>query len=547
MATVIVLAPPAAGQRCNVAASGNTVLGRDATCDIVLRKSTLSRFHAQIVVSRGRYYLEDLNSTNGTTLNGRPVHKRKRLQDGDRIGLCNIPLAFYLSDDVEVDETPTDCTDPAPEADPSPTEPEVSRLAIGPGPSALKERLDTFIEITRNLGGTLNAEEVLPRILDLLFRMFPQCMLGEILFCNDSGALIPVAIKRGRDGDSTDLTGELHHEPLMQKVYRTGRGAIKRHDYGPPESALEDLFESTICVPILGPGDGVLGVVLLTTYDAAHEFREDDKELAAIVGIMAGQAIGYCRAHRIVVEHGETERQLATARTIQLGMLPDSIPEVPGYEFANYYSAAQLVGGDYYFYEWLPDRRLILGIADASGKGLPAAMHVVRFAGEVRLRFATCETLKQAMGELSRFVDRFRDATFITCCVCVLDSESHTIHVVNAGHPHPLRRRGDGGTIDCLVAPKGGLPLGILPEAEYHPATFEVCPGDQIILYTDGVTEAMNDQQDLYREVRLQQCLTSVQAPLRHVINSVVEDVETFRDGREPSDDVCIVAFERLA
>jgi serine phosphatase RsbU (regulator of sigma subunit)/pSer/pThr/pTyr-binding forkhead associated (FHA) protein len=546
MATVIVLAPPAAGQRYRVRSSGNTVLGRDATCDVSIRKSTLSRFHAQIVVNGGRYFLEDLDSTNGTTLNGQRVQSRMVLHDGDRIGLSNTPLGFYLSDDIEVDETPTDYTNPSPQAETALTQPETPRLAVGPGPTALKERLDTFIEITRSLGSTLNAEEVLPRVLDLLFRMFPQSMLGEILFCNKSGALVPVAIKRGREGDSTDLTGDLHHEGLMRSVFDTGRSAIERHDQGRDESALEDLFESTICVPILGPGDGVLGVILLTTYDADHEFSEEDEELAGIVGIMAGQAIGYCRAHRVVVEHGETERQLTTARTIQLGMLPHSLPQVHGYAFANFYAAAQLVGGDYYFYEKLADGRLILGIADASGKGLPAAMHIVRFAGEIRLRFTTSGTLKEVMGRLSRFVDRFDDTTFITCCVCVLDPESHTIHLVNAGHPAPLCRRGASGIVEPLVAPRGGVPLGIVPGAVYHPATFRIHPGDQVVLYTDGVSEAMNKDGELYRQERLQRCLAATKAPLQHMVNSVIEDLETFRSGREPSDDVCIVAFERL-
>lgn len=546
MATVIVLAPPAAGQRYRVNSSGNTILGRDGTCDVSIRRSTLSRFHAQIVVHRGRYFLEDLNSTNGTTLNGRTVQSRIVLQDGDRIGLCNTPLGFYLSDDVEVDETPTESEHPAPPAGPSQTDPEVQRLAFQPGPTALKERLDTFIEITRSLGGTLNAEEVLPRVLDLLFRMFPQAILGEILFCNRTGALVPVAIKQGREGDSADLTGELHHQDLMRSVFDTGRSASERIDQGRDESALEDLFESTICVPILGSGDGVLGVILLTTYDAPHEFTKEDEELAGIVGIMTGQAIGYCRAHRVIVEHGETERQLTTARTIQLGMLPHATPKLHGYAFADYYSTAQWVGGDYYFYEKLADGRLIVGIADASGKGLPAAMHIVRFAGEIRLRFATCESLKEAMGRLSRFVDRFNDTTFITCCVCVLDPEAHTISLVNAGHPAPLCRRGATGIVEPLIVPRGGVPLGVLPKAVYHPASFTIDPGDQVVLYTDGVSEAMNKDGDLYRDERLKSRLAATNAPVQRIVNSIVADLETFRGGREPSDDVCIVAFERL-
>jgi serine phosphatase RsbU (regulator of sigma subunit) len=261
---------------------------------------------------------------------------------------------------------------------------------------------------------------------------------------------------------------------------------------------------------------------------------------------MAGQALGYSRAHEVVVKHERMERHLNAARTVQLSMLPRETPQTPEYRFCNHYVAAERVGGDYYFYETLGNGQIVFGIADASGKGLAASMQIVRFAGEVRLRIATSRTLKVALEKLNQFVCSFGDTRFITCCICVLDPAKHQLTLANAGHLYPLWYHADSGTVEKVVTPNGGLPLGLDPHEKFHPTKLSLQPGDRFFLYTDGVSEAMNMDLEQYSTDRLVKLVASSRDPLPQLIQAIEKDVTQFRNGQDASDDVCVIGLERL-
>jgi serine phosphatase RsbU (regulator of sigma subunit) len=545
MATLIVLGPPAAGLRHIVQPHRHAVLGRDPSCDLVLNKRSVSRFHAQVITDRGDFFLEDNRSTNGTYVNGKRIDSRVVLRDGDRIVIHDIPVAFFLSDQVSPAEEETlQLRDALAEI--QKTVPELSNASAS-GALAIKGRFQTLLEITRHIGSSLDLTEILPRVLDLLFRMFPQAIVGEIHLVDDAGRLRPVAMKHGREADSTDLTGAPFNLELISSVFETGKSHIRTECPEDPRLALDEFCQSTICAPILDPASDPFGVILLETDDASHMFGDDDLELVSAIAVLAGQAIGYSRAHEIVLQHHNTVRQLETARQIQLGMLPRELPDVPGYRFCHHYAAAEKVGGDFFFYEKMRDGRVILGIADASGKGLPAAMNIVRFAGEVRLRIATSPTLKAAVASLNDYViGGADDCTFITTCICVLDPRQHLMAIANAGHPPPLLKRRETPGLESLVGNRRSFPLGITHDFELHPLIVPVLPGDQIVLFTDGVSEAMNPRSEIYGFDRLAN-IAAAGDSIGAIIDAIVTDVSSFREGRDPSDDMTIVGLERLA
>ena len=204
------------------------------------------------------------------------------------------------------------------------------------------------------------------------------------------------------------------------------------------------------------------------------------------------------------------------------------------------------MGGDYFFYEKMRDGRVIFGIADASGKGLPAAMNIMRFAGEVKLRVATSPTLKSAVSSLNRFIlDNAEECMFITACFGVLDAESHLLTLANAGHPHPLLRRRGVSPVKDISSSQRCFPLGISDTMEVHPVSLSISPGDQILLYTDGVSEAMNPANELFGTERLAAAIENAPEGLHDMINTVVDEVTRFRHGRANSDDMTILAFGR--
>ncbi len=546
MAMLVVMGPPSPGVRHQLNGRTITVLGRDPSCDIVLNKTTISRHHAQILLVRGRYYIEDSGSTNGTLVNGKRIQGRTVLADGDRIVFFDVPLCFYTRNDIPVVEEATDRLSVTETRSSPETDSAMLVMVAEPDPGLLRHRIESLLEITRHLGSTLQPEEILPRVLDLLFKMFPQTVTGEIHLADAKGTLAPVAMKHGRESDSTNLSEPPLQSALTANVFESGVGQLHTEDAGADNFVFDYRNESTICVQILDPAQNKLGVVLLVTDDSSAPFREQDLELTSVVGVLAGQALGYARAHALRMEHEKTHRDLVTARAIQQGVLPQSRPQVPGYAFCEHYSTAEAVGGDFFAYEELPDNRVVVVIADATGKGLPAAMQVVRFAGELRLRLATAVTLKAALKDLNRFVCTIGNGFFFTCCVCVLDTRRNELNVASAGHMAPLCRRRTGEVIS-LTSPRGGLPLGIDPDDEIHPIRFPLDPGDRVLLYTDGASEAMNKRKELYGVKRLSKQFSDCRGDVNSCINALVDDITRFRQGSSPNDDMCLVSFERLS
>lgn len=536
MASLVVMGPPLTGTTFPLSMQHECIIGRSGFCDVVLNKRSISREHARIVERRGEYLLEDLDSVNGTFLNGRPIHSPVPLQDGDRINLYDVPIRFFR---FEESKTPSSGSMLAYQDPVSATDCE--RL-----PNRLRVRLDNVLGIIQQLGHSLDVNVILPKILEILFRTFPQASSGEILLVEKDGHLSPRATKRGNEVDGSTATDMPGDYSLSRQTLEAGVGSIHNAGDESCESALESTFSSTMYVPIvIGPTRSALGIVILETEDSQAKFCEDDLAFVSGAATLAAQAIGYARAHEVVVEHELTRHQLETARQIQLRMLPTESPQVPGYSFAQYYSAAQIVGGDAYIYHRLSDGRLMLAVADASGKGLPASLRIAEFISELRHCISSATSLKAAMDELNRSVCR-SDSDFITFCLVVLDPQKHTLSIANAGHPLPrLRKR--NGTVFQVGENRTGFPLGVLLDNPCHPVTIKFDVGDELVLYTDGVSEAFNPAGDIFGMERLDDCLLDQVTNATERVNRVIAAVNHFRQGRKQSDDLCIVALTRTS
>lgn len=540
MPGLIVMAPPALGTRFVLNQQHDAVIGREGYCNLVLLKRTVSRKHARVFFDGQRYRIEDMGSAHGTFLNGSRVTRAMPLKDGDRINIFDVPVLFR-----EIDE---------------PVTPDTGEFKLGltqsfrdtplPQPASISlaysGRLHNLLEITRRLGSSLVVNEIFPRVLDLLFDMFPQAVVGEILVADSLGKLQAVAVKHGRDDDSSIITRVLVGDSLAREVLHSGQPQLKCVESGSDESILDESGSNSLCVPIIGPSNSKLGTILLETEDDHRIFTDEDVELIVSIGVVTGQAIEYARAHEAKLRMDQTQRQLETARQIQLRMLPRKRPNIPGYVFESYYSPAESVGGDFYFWDALPDGRVMIGIADACGKSLPAALLMAQFAVEVRHCLSTAETLKQALTSLNQFVCAVEEG-FITFLLCLLDAKTHLLTVVNAGHPPALCRWFDTGSVELLSAEKSSLPLGVRPEEIFHPFHALLRPGDEVFLITDGITEAMGPDGSLYGNRRLQAQIGAPQPTLQARVRGIVEDVGRFRMNRRPSDDCCLLGIAREA
>jgi serine phosphatase RsbU (regulator of sigma subunit) len=534
--------------------SDETLVGRDQFCDIVLRNHTVSRQHARIVRTADGFYIEDLSSLNGTYLNGRRLEGRTPIKDQDRIHLYEVVTIFHEGvppapeSGGELAETLADV--PLPEEAkraPAAARPVLAQDHAGDGTS--QARFRAALKMSLDLEGDQDVEVILPKILDSLFEIFPQSSRGYILLEEGTdGHLVPRAIKHRQSETGHSMTFGPISRKMALHVMSTAEAILM--DDAPADlseanqSVLDVHSLSMICAPLMGPSRRPLGIVYLDTTDARRRFAQADLDVLVSVAAIAAQQVESAAAPRESWDAGTYQRQLGTAKQVQLQFLPQRRPEVEGYRFYDYYQPADEVGGDYFGYIPLADGRLALAIGDVAGKGVSAALLMAHFCSEVRFCLASSATPAEAVEQLNQdLCAETQNYHFVTFVLCVLDPREHKLTMVNAGHLPPLRRR--GRVTEELGGSEGGLPLGCDAKRNYQQIELPLEPGDTILLYTDGVTDAMNAQGHVYGSQRIRAAIQGAAGDVEQTGQALLDDVRRFIRGRLPSDDICLVCFER--
>ncbi len=537
------------------------VLGRHPDCDIFLDAASVSRQHAQIVKEDGRYYVEDLHSRNGTFVNGRQIQSRQALEDGDRLKICDLSLAFYTGRPSERVRMTDDATlgswalmvddDPAPLASST----IVSKLDIGrSGQVGVRltanpeVKLRAMIEIAHNLGKALSLEEVLRKLLDSLFKIFIQADRGFVILKNPSdGVLVPKAIKHRRPDmeDQIRISRTIVNQVMASQEAVLSADAANDARFDTSQSIADLRIRSMLCAPLVDSEGNSLGVIQVDTSDQRQRFQKDDLEVLASIASQAAIAVDNAQLHETALRQHAIERDLELAHKVQRGLLPAAPPELPGYCFFDFYEPANQVGGDYYDYIELSNNRLAVVVADVSGKGVAAALIMAKLSGEVRFCLASEPNAAAAMDRINVSFSRsgWQDR-FVTFVLAVLDANKHELTLVNAGHMAPLLRHGEG-LVEAIGSDETGLPLGVDVDYRYEAYTRQLEPGDFLALFTDGISEAMNSANELYGLDRLRDRLAVRSAPVAVLGRSILDDVKRFVGGRPQSDDMCLACFGR--
>jgi serine phosphatase RsbU (regulator of sigma subunit) len=546
---------PNAGQRCQLL-TDCAVVGRYPFCDLVLQAKTISRQHARITRIDQAYYIEDLESINGTFLNGQKVESQASLKDLDRINLYDTLLIFHNSQTAGTVPPP-----PAPEDSPTlgetveyhpPVALAVDVTTVQPAFVGAEARLAAVLRIARDLGGSLVLEEVLPKLLDSLFAIFPQAKRGHILLTTDvPGELVPSAIKQGRHDSDNAATFRPISRALATRVIEQGEAVLvtdgaSDQQFKDQGAVLEFESPSLMCAPLMGPSHTPVGVIHVETDEPKQPFGREDLEVLVSVAIAAGQAVELVRMHEASLKLKLRERELATAKEVQLRLLPPRSPQIEGYEFFDHYHAADEVGGDYLGYVPLPDGRLAIALGDVAGKGVSAALMMAQLSSEVRYCIATSATPAEVVERLNRDLATLEER-LVTFVLCVLDPREHTMTLVNAGHLSPLRRRNSGRVLDELCVDMGGPPLGVVPDMKYNQVEVALEPGDVVTLYTDGITDATDLKQNFYGLQRVRHVLVRGPATPAELGKFLLDDVARFTAGAPQRDDIGLICFGRNA
>ena len=553
MANLVAKNGPKAGKRYEL--SGDSIsLGRHPDCPICIPEvGAVSRFHAKITVDSEKYFVEDLESRNGTQLNGETLvpHQRRALKHGDTVRICDVEFGFEVAgESSKSDSGVTVLVDDQAGSSGSTI---MSKLEVPSGRSPLRisatpeARLAAMIEIVQSLGKALGLDAVLEQILVSLFKIFVQADRGFIVLRTDSGALVPrwTKVRRERNEETLRISRTIINKVIDSREAILSADASSDTQFAMSQSIADFRIRSMMCAPLVDSDGIAFGALQIDTLDQRTRFQEKDLELLASIASQVAIAIDKAQLHENALRQRAMERDLKLAFEVQKGFLPERPPNVEGYSAFHYYQPANQVGGDYFDYIRLPDGRLAVIIADVVGHGVAAALMMAKLSAETRYCLVSEHSPAKAITELNNRISGLTQDRFVTMVIVIIDPSSHQATIVNAGHMAPIIRRANG-SIEEPGYDNSGLPLGLSDGYEYEQSTISMERGDLALLYTDGINESSNPAGELFGIERLRKILQGPASTPHAVGQLIINDVRDWIAGGTQDDDMCLVCFARL-
>ncbi len=542
------------------------VIGRHPDCEVQVDDGSVSRRHAQIVYVKPHYYLEDLNSRNGSMLNNEFVTGRTRLFDGSEIQICDIVFRFTRSSVSPSNRgRPTLVSGSAEDYSAS-----VFSLSEEPAPeneSQLVSQLDVqshtlgdirhvnadaklkvLMKIAHALSDLVERNDVLERILDFLFDLFVQADRGFVMLKDENGSLQPLGFKCRRPTDDENIRVS---STIAEMVMNSRRPIISRDAaiddrFDTKESIMDFQIRSIMCAPLINSREESIGVIQLDTLRQTIAFGEEDLEMFVTVAMQASLAIQKSDLFSLQKKTQDLRKDLSLAHELQRRFLPQRAPDIDGYEFFSWYRPMQQVGGDYFDYIVLDNDRVAIVVADVVGHGITAALLMAKVSAESRFALATEPDPIAAVKRMNENLSSLHIDRFVTLALILIDSKTHSATVVNAGHMPPILRKASDKSLTSIAVEEAGVPLGVMDDFDYESTQVVLEPGDSLLLYTDGVNEAMDkDGKQLTTAGMIEDIQISQTTTPETIGQSVCESVSRHVGETDMIDDACLVCVGR--
>jgi serine phosphatase RsbU (regulator of sigma subunit) len=309
-------------------------------------------------------------------------------------------------------------------------------------------------------------------------------------------------------------------------------------------SIVEHKVRSMMAVP-LQTNDRVIGLIYVDSPHLVREFTREDLNLLTVMANVAAIRIEHARLNEIEEAERAMAKEMEQAALIQNALLPSAPPTVAGLDIAGKTIPCRTVGGDYFDYITFPDGRVGMLVGDVAGKGLPASLLMSSLQARVHVLFEDADSLAHKIERLNKAVcAKCPDNRFITFFMTVMDPATGALVYTNAGHNPPLLVRASSA---LEVLPGGGTILGILPMATYQEERMRMEPGDVLVLYSDGVTEAVNPDGEDFGEQRLGELVASMpNRTASEIVEAIASAVTSFTEGAPAADDITVVVARRL-
>jgi phosphoserine phosphatase RsbU/P len=519
------------------------VVGRSSKADLVLSDRFLSRQHARFFREGDGWVVEDLGSRNTTLLNGRPLATPARLSTGDLVKLSETVISVEGFD----------ATSSRPKSDSSSKTSSSDTIVLRSASELLATveresagRLKMLNEVHRALAASLSLDELLEAVLDRTFvHLGPE--EAVIYLRKPHGGLERAASRRlpSARGDFF-FSRSLEHEVAEKGQVALVLDAQTDERFAAAESILSSGVRSLIAAPLIDSA-GSHGMIVLSSRVHVRRFSEQDMELLAALGSVAALRLRNLSLAEEGARRRELEKEMALARQIQLTLLPEQLPEIPGYSLFAANDASRAVSGDFYEFQGRDESdEQVIVIADVSGKGMAASLLAASFDALLMGPIEVGQPTDQICTKVSRrLFKKSPPERYVTAFIAALDPGSGRMSYTNAGHNPGLLFRGDG-SVQRLEA--NGMPLGLFPVVEYERVETTLARGELLLLYTDGITEAANPHGEEFGIDRLQNVVARyTREPLVAVAVAIETAVEVFADGTPFGDDRTMVLLRREA
>ncbi len=529
------------------------LVGRAEESDIVLADRAASRRHARLVREAGAWWIEDLGSRAGTRRNANTVTVREALSPGDQISVgTSLLVVERIADRGAPRAMPLSTAPPAPGTS---VFMKAADLLSGGRSGELDtealrrhaERLEMLNEVHRALGRSMALPELLELILDSAWKALgPE---EGVIVLRDAPGRYRRATSRRAPGSRAEalLSRTLHEEVIEKRQAALVCDIAADERFGHAASLMMSGIRSLIAAPLFDD-QGPLGMIALDSRAHVRSFTADDLELLTSLASVAALRIRNIALVEESAERRRLEEEMKLARAIQVGLLPRELPAIAGWALHGGSVPSRGVSGDYYIATLRRDGSELFGmIVDVSGKGMGAALLTASLealaAAPVEAGLAPGEIAPLVSNLLYRRTPLAKYATAMLISVDVAGAVTGRLGFTNAGHNPALLVRADG-TVERLGAT--GPPIGLLADARFTQQERTLAPGDLLALYTDGIVEAVDPDDEEFGIERLQAfVVASRDAPLEELAEGLDRELERFVRGVSYADDRTLVLLRR--
>ncbi len=521
-------------------------IGRHPDNHLVLRDNRASRHHARISAVGGEFYVEDLGSRHGVFVNGQQV-TRERLSNGDRIdfGVSDSYHLIFTIEEAEIQRILDQFSMPSTS---TPSTPGAENLA----------KLRALVEVARALQSSLSADDVLAAVVDAALTV-TGTERGFLLLVNGEDLAVRVARDRhGKPLAASDLRvpTRVINRALSQRreLLSMNFDPLGLEGVQPDMSVARLELRSVVCVPLVrvraaqteetcvsSPASETVGLLYMDSRGGAADLSFGNRELLQTLALEASTILENARLLDEERAKLRLEKELSVAREIQASLLPKRLPVDGWFRATGSSIPSHQVGGDSFDIRQLNAGAWSALVADVSGKGVSSALLASLLQGAFVLASETGLAMEEIALRINHFLlERTEGEKYATLFYAVLEAGGR-MRYINAGHCPPFLLR--GGQLDGLAAT--GMPVGLLSRATYPPAEIWLEPGDKVIIFSDGLSEAENTTGAFFGLRRMKNTiLANASRSCGEIHDALMRAVEDYTTGALQSDDITLMVLE---